>query len=55
MYHCTFELARLAQNKCTPTLEDQLKECDDALENGDINQIEHYKQWFTNDLSKANY
>ena len=29
--------------RCTPVLEEQLKECDDALANGEINQIEHYK------------
>ena len=29
--------------RCTPVLEEQLKECDDALANGEINEIEHYK------------
>ena len=29
--------------RCTPKLEEQVKECDDALANGEINEIEHYK------------
>ena len=30
--------------RCTPVLEDMVKECDDALANGEISEIEHYKQ-----------
>ena len=29
--------------RCTPVLEDMVKECDDALANGEITEIEHYK------------